>query len=406
MLINRILEELAGLDRMARKSVEKLPRKRFLYKNLSDIATQTRQFVGIAGLRGSGKTVLVKQLASSLPHTFYLSADTLPANTSLFDLATALQRSFGIKHLMIDEIHALSGWQGQLKKLYDFHEVKVVFTSSSSLELNETRYDLSRRLTLLQLPLFSFREYLAFSKNTEIPVYTLEDIIKKPDELYRKIYPFEADFVDYCTTGAMPACLDSPLPSMIVSIIDKVIQKDLISVCRLSQEDLISIRSVLLFIARAGIEGVSYSSVSKNTAISKYKAQQYIGLLNSASLLRIILPNGANVLAEPKILLSPCLRMVLSQGADPDRMRGSLREEFFIHHMTGTGRTINYLKNMRGEKLPDYCLIEGEKKMVFEIGGAGKTARQFKGTQISEKIILNQPGTGIGIPLLLTGFLW
>jgi hypothetical protein len=42
-------------------------------------------------------------------------------------------------------------------------------------------------------------------------------------------------------------------------------------------------RSVLIFIARAGIEGCSYSSISRNTGITKYKAQQYGSIANGGS---------------------------------------------------------------------------------------------------------------------------
>jgi predicted AAA+ superfamily ATPase len=42
--------------------------------------------------------------------------------TDLFDLSTRLFKSHGILYLMADEIHAISGWQGQLKKLYDFSD--------------------------------------------------------------------------------------------------------------------------------------------------------------------------------------------------------------------------------------------------------------------------------------------
>ena len=180
----------------------------------------------------------------------------------------------------------------------------------------------------------------------------------------------------------------------------------MLSVGKLSQEDIHSIRAVLLFIARAGIEGCSYSSISRNTGITKYKAQQYIGMMEAASLLHIILPYGANVLPEPKILMAPALRENLAHGSDEDRMTGALREEFFIHHISGTGYAVNYLKSMRGQKLPDYVLFINNRKLVIEIGGAGKSTSQFKGLAGKEKLILSQPGSKNGIPLILFGFLW
>ncbi len=406
MIQEKLIGELIRLDRLARGQVKKYPVKRFLFPQLKFLMTGTRQLVGIAGLRGTGKTILLRQLTTDLDQTFYLSADTLPARTDLFEIASHLEESMTIKFLMIDEIHAIREWQGQLKKIYDFLELRIIFTSSSSLELSEGRYDLSRRLTILHLPLFSFREYLSFKANPDLPVLTVEEIIKNHKEIYRELFSFEPDFRTWSEIGALPACLDSPLSSIVEATVDKVIQKDMLTVGKLSQEDLLSIRAVLLFIARAGIEGCSYSAISRNTGISKFKAQQFVRMMEAGSLLRIVLPYGANVLPEPKIMLAPTLRVNLAQGSDDDRLTGAIREEFFIHHLTGANLTVNYLKSMRGQKLPDYVLFLKDRKVIVEIGGAGKTSSQFKGIDEKEKLILTQPGTKSGIPLILFGFIW
>lgn len=406
MVPQKLIEDLIRLDRLAKSQIRKYPEKRFLFPRLQFLMTGTRQMVGIAGLRGTGKTILLRQLAMELDKSFYLSADTLPPGADLFELSAHLEESMGIRHLMIDEIHALKEWQGQIKRIFDFLEVRILFTSSSSLELSEGRYDLSRRMTVLPLPLFSFREFLLFRRRVDLPVVTVDDILDNHRDIYQNIFSFEPDFREWAEIGALPACLESRLPSIIDSTVDKVIRKDMLTVGKLSQEDLLSIRTVLLFIARAGIEGLSYSSIARNTGISKYKVHQYIRMMEAASLLRIILPYGANVLPEPKIMLAPTLRPVLALGSDDDRLTGAMREEFFIHHVTGADLTVNYLKSIRGQKLPDYVLFLKNRKLIVEIGGAGKTSSQFKGIDEKEKLILTQPGTKSGMPLILFGFLW
>lgn len=406
MIQNGVLEDLIRLDGIAKEDGRRYPLKRFLYPQLKHLLTETRQFVGIAGLRGTGKTILLRQLAAELDQSFYISADTLEAGSDLFDLSKRLSEFYGITYLMVDEINAISGWQGQLKKMYDFSDVKLIFTSSSSLELTKSKHDLSRRLTLESLPLFSFREYLVFKKGKTFPVITLDELLNNHQQLYKKIFSFEPDFREFSFLGALPACLQSPLASVVTSIVDKVVQKDMLTAGKLSQEDILNIRSVLLFLSRAGVEGCSYSSVSRNIGITKYKAQQYLELMQSASLIKIVLPYGSNVLPEPKILFAPALRVNLAQGSDQDRLIGTIREEFFIHHLTGAGFIVNYLKSMRGVKLPDYIVFHGERKIIFEIGGAGKGPSQFKGIDVKEKYILTQPGSSRGIPLILTGFLW
>lgn len=403
---NDVIEKLIYLDRLGREDGRKYSRKRFLFAHLNYLFSETRQMVGISGLRGTGKTVLLRQMANETGQSFYISADTIAPRTDLFELVVWLEGSLGIRYLIIDEIHALLDWQGQLKKISDFSGMRIMFTSSSSLELSEGRYDLSRRLTLVHLPLFSFREYLLFGKAVDIPVITLDDILLRHKEKYQQVYPYEPEFNEFSNLRALPACLESPLPSVVIAIVDKILQKDILSTAKLSQEDILQIRSVLLFIARAGIEGCSYSSISRNLGITKYKSQQYIALLQLASLIHIILPYGANVLPEPKILFTPSLRVNLAQGMDSDRLTGAIREEFFIHHILGANLTVNYLKSQRGIKLPDYIVFHEGKKIIFEIDGAGKGTSQFKGIAEREKHRLTQPGTIAGIPLILVGFLW
>jgi predicted AAA+ superfamily ATPase len=284
--------------------------------------------------------------------------------------------------------------------------VKIAFTSSSSIDVVGSRSDLSRRLSVLTLPPFSFREYLLFKNGTELPILSLDEILSNHAQIYRKLYGFESEFREFCTQGALPACLESPLPSVVRGLVEKAVQRDMLSSGKLSQEDLVHIRQALLFIARAGADGCSYSSISKNTGITKYKAQQYASLLSSASLAKVILPYGANVMPEPKILLTLTIRANLAEGVDEDRLKGTLREEFFVHHVAGAGLELNYLKGARGQKLADYVVFYKARKLIFEIGGAGKGASQFKGISAKEKFILSQPGSARGIPLILLGFLW
>jgi len=239
-----------------------------------------------------------------------------------------------------------------------------------------------------------------FSKKIELPVLTIEEILAGHKKLYERFYVFEPDFSSRSKIGALPACLDSPLPSIIESTVDKVIQKDMLTVGKLAQEDMNSIRSALLFIARSGIDGCCYSSISRNIGVSKYRSQQYIRIMEAVSLLQVVLPYGANVLPEPKILLTPTLRQNLAHGSDEDRLKGALREEFFIHHVCGANLTVNYLKSMRGQKLPDNVLFLNDRKLFVEIGGAGKTSSQFKGMDTKEKLILTQPAAKNGVPMI------
>ena len=70
--------------------------------------------------------------------------------------------------------------------IYDFLNIDLIFTSSVSISLFESSYDLSRRVKILKMYPFSFREYIYFKENTLLDPLTLSDIYNenfKPEYL-------------------------------------------------------------------------------------------------------------------------------------------------------------------------------------------------------------------------------
>ena len=167
------LSEMLELNERAKEEGNLFPKVRYLFDEIQ--AELGKHFIGIVGPRGVGKTVKLKQFAVSEPDTFYLSADTLD-ESSLSQVAEILADQYKIRTLLVDEIHFCKTYAKDLKKIYDFFEIRVIFTSSVSLSLFDSAHDLSRRVLLRFLYPFSFREYLYFVKNVEIPSLSIDDI--------------------------------------------------------------------------------------------------------------------------------------------------------------------------------------------------------------------------------------
>lgn len=396
------LTSILELDRLAKKDAANYPSPRLLMSELE--RERGRHYTGILGPRGVGKTVLLKQLAAGRPEAFYLSLDTLARDTDVFEVVKKLHLDYGGRLFLLDEVHFQPGIDETLKKLYDFLDIRVCFTSSVALALHRSAYDLSRRIVLKFLYPFSFREYISFRAGTRIPPLTLDRIFNRewsPDHMRAGLH-----FESYLRGGLMPFGLDEPEPLTILErILATVIRKDIPATARLHTEEPDLIHKLVGFVGRSPVDGINYSSTAGNLGITKYKAEQYIDLLEKAFVLHRVFPRGTNVLKEPKVLMALPYRLLYKPYASA---LGGLREDFVVQTLRMAGRSFFYLKTTTGTKTPDYLLDDGkEENTVIEIGGKGKGREQFKGVTADRKIIFahDDRTDGMRRPLFMLGFL-
>lgn len=394
MDINQLLE----LDRLARDDGRKYEKKREIYE---DISKDTgAHFIGIVGPRGAGKTIVLKQLALVNEKSFYMSLDTMDGN--LFDLVKTLHETMQIKLFLLDEVHVYPRFEADIKKIYDVLGIRVIFTSSTALGMYESGYDLSRRVLLKTLYPFSLREYARFKYGQEFEPITLKNIVdsKVPGDVLRA----GEHFSPYIQGGLMPFALREPQPlALLENILKTVIRKDIPRIAKLLTDELDKIEQVVRFIGLSGVDGINYSSVAQNVHITRYKAEQYITLLERAFILHQVFPMGSNVLKEPKVVMALPYRLLYRPL---NEAIGGLREDFFVEAFRALGKEIFYLKSMRGQKTPDY-LIRDREDIVFEVGGKGKGRSQFKGVDVQKKIIFadGYDISGKRRPLFLAGLL-
>lgn len=374
MDINQLLE----FDRLAKDEGRKYEKKREIY---GDIFKDTgAHFIGIVGPRGAGKTIILKQLALANEQSFYVSLDTMDGD--LFDLVKTLHETMQVKLFLLDEVHVYPRFEADIKKIYDVLGIRVIFTSSTALGMYESGYDLSRRVLLKTLYPFSLREYARFKYGQEFDALTLKDIVdnKVPGDVLRA----GEHFLPYIQGGLMPFALREPQPlALLENILKTVIRKDIPRIAKLLTDEVDKIEQVVRFIGLSGVDGINYSSVAQNVHITRYKAQQYITLLERAFILHQVFPMGSNVLKEPKVVMALPYRLLYRPL---NEAIGGLREDFFVEAFKALGKEISYLKSIRGQKTPDYCIRNGE-DIVFEVGGKGKGKSQFKGMAVQKKII-------------------
>lgn len=397
------IKQLLELNDLAKKEVLVYPKKRFVYKKLTQ--DKTRTFVGITGLRGTGKTVLLRQLLREKKGSFYISLDTVEI-LDLFETVKSLHQEFGFKTFFLDEVHYFPKWAQALKKIYDFLPVKIYFSSSIFLDIIGTPADLSRRVRIFKIYPFSFREYLYFKKNVLTPSFSLSKL-RDFKKFYLEIHQYEKLFEDYLQF-CLPAMLEDDSIDIVANILEKILSRDLVFAGEFKGEDIVNAKALLRFTAQVLPEGLSYSVLAKNLKITKYKAISYVDVLVKAFVLNIVMPHGSEITREPKIFLEPPFRFLFKENLPQAWLKGAMREDFAASSLIRAKLPLFYLKGKRGQKTPDFIIKKEKKPIVLEIGGRKKSWSQFKGLDKKfQKYILSFPAEfkPNKIPLIVLGFL-
>lgn len=385
---------------LALKQASKFNKKRLIFNSLQQRRGQ--HFLGIIGPRGVGKSVLLRQLAHDQSNSIYISLDTLEQNLDLFELLKTILEDYKIEHFFLDEVHHVKNFDSGLKKIYDFLDISIYFTSSIALAMEKSKVDLARRVDMISLYPFSFYEYLIFTTEFVPKKTTLASLAKNSTE--PSIVKYSSAFGKFLNGGNMPFALDEPNPfPLLENILEKILVSDIPKVYPVTYEETSIMREAIKHVGLSEIDGISYSSLSNNLKITKYKAKQYVEILESAFVLRQIFPAGTNVTKEPKIVMALPYRSLFKKDS-----LGGIREDFFCEIAKVNHLELHYLKSKRGEKTPDFLVTHDDKKYVFEIGGKGKGRSQFKGIDFdANKIVLKDSSIPLksGTPLLAWGLM-
>lgn len=378
---------------------------RFLYDQIQ----WDWRLIGIRGFRGVGKTTLMLQrMQEAHPvgkaEAIFLSLDNLYfMDNRLWDTVDALQAN-GYRYFFLDEVHKYPDWAREVKNIYDsFSNVKIVFTGSSIIELNKLDVDLSRRAVLYDLPVLSFREYLALSENIRLPALRLEEILANHLEIaldiVQKIKPLR-HLPRYWELGCYPYFTESPelYSRRLAQTIQVVVESDLAFVEGIQVRQTRKILQLLQVLAQSVPFAINVSKVAERIQIERNTLLKYLHFLEKAALLAFLRApeRGLSAFQKPeKVYLdNPNLAYALS----PERAdKGNLRETFLFNQL----RQIYPVHfTPAGDFLVDH-------RLVFEVGGKGKTFEQIK-NEPRAWLALDDMETGHGnrIPLWLFGLLY
>ena len=362
------------------------------------------KMIGLKGAKGVGKTTIIHQYLTSLDiplkEKLYISLDNpVVEEYTLLDIAEESHKR-DIKVIAFDEIHYKKDFERELKTIYDFFDIQILFSGSSAIAISSS--DLSRRAVIYDVPILSFREFLELSIKEKFESFSLEEILQNHEEIafniISKIKPVKY-FEEYLKFGAYPFFLTSNEESFIlklIEVINKTIESDLLYLFNIDIRNIHILKKLLILLCENPPGSFNVTTLSKEIGINVRTLYNYIEALNRGKLIHLLYYNKKDnaLFQKPdKVLLdNPNLFNALCANQN----KGSIRESFFISQLQNL--------DIRYSKQGDYII---DNKYTFEIGGKNKTSKQIKDIENAYLAIDDiETGSDNKIPLWLFGFLY
>lgn len=365
------------------------------------------RFIGIKGSRGVGKTTLLLQyirlhfepnktvLYVSLDHLYFLE-------NTLYDLVSDFYKKGGL-FIAIDEVHKYPNWAIEIKNIYDdMPHLRLVFTGSSLLHIQQAKADLSRRVVVYSMPGLSFREFIQFETRLELESYTLAAIIDNPTAISiaitQKVKPLHY-FEDYLDYGYYPFYIENKksFHQKLSEMILTVLEVDIPQYASIPVSNSVLLKKLLAVISNSVPFKPNMNAISERTGISLNTMKNYLKLLNDAQLLQLLYveDKGINSLGKPEKIFLNNPNLMYNLGNDTDK--GNVRETFFLNQ-------VQHQYAVFASKTVDFK-VDG--RYEFELGGRNKKQKQIK--ELPNAFLVKDDieiGTEQNIPLWLFGFLY
>jgi len=397
MILENLVQKYIKIQKLQKHNY-----KRYFYKHVDF----NDKMVGILGSRGVGKTTFILQYLKELdiPRSkkLYFSADSiLLSSHSLYDIADEFSKMGG-RVLAIDEIHKYKNFEHELKEIYDFLDLKVIFSGSSALQLEHKKADLSRRAVLYRLHGLSFREFLELKLGLNFSSYTLEEILDNhidiAYEISEQIKPFEY-FREYLDSGYFPYYFENPKSYglKLEATVNTIIESDLPIIFNIEPQRIQKLKQLISLLCSSDPYELNITNLAQKIEMNRTTLYQYIHYLTMGNLLYSLRAKtrGDSIFSKPsKLYLN---NSNLTHYYCPKSEIGTIREQFFAS-MLRVDHELSY--PTKGDFIVDELY-------TFEVGGKNKGFKQIAG--VNNSFVASddiEVGFGAKIPLWLFGFLY
>ena len=371
-------------------------------RSFHDTVNWNNRLIGILGQKGVGKSTMILQhikMYDDISESLYVQADDFYfASHRIYDLALAFFQRGG-KKLYIDEIHKYSGWNTEIKMIYDqLPLLKLVYSGSSVLDLKKgAKADLSRRTIEYFMPILSFREYLNISKAWNLKTASLDEILSGHiDFPYGEHRPIKY-YKEYLQRGCYPYFSEEDFIIKLKQAVIATVEDDIPKYAEMTVAASVKLKKLMFMLAQSVPYKPNYTTLARDLDLSRNTLPDYIDYLEKSGLFNALREKstGDGLLQKPEKLYLDNSNIIYALGLDKSD-DGTIRETMFLSWT-------RQMYAVYSSKISDFE-IDG---ITFEVGGRNKTGRQIKSAErgfvVKDDI---EYAVGNTIPIWMFGFLY
>ena len=388
------------------KTIDKFKKQNYIERNTyKDFDKINFPIFWIVGLRWIWKTTYLLSRKIKTDKSLYISCDwNFLIWTNLLELILYINNNFWISTFYLDELQFLGNWDSILKNLYDISDIKIIFSGSSKISLEKTSYDLSRRVILKKLNIFSYLEYLNIKHKLNIEWFTFDELLENYQQLsfkYSKYFSkdiWKNDYLRYGEFGYFYSGYENEFNFLLWNSIKKSIYEDLPQIANLDTKNLSKLEKLLFYIANMWASSISINSLSKKIQLDNKIIKLYLEYLEQLGWIYNINKYWNltdNIRKEIKIYLSSNNLANYFCIEKDSNFVWKQRETFFLQNMA---RFID-TNNIFYKKRTDFIIKYKQKEYNFEIWWKNKSRNDV--FTIKDDILIAEKNM---IPLWLFGF--
>lgn len=254
-------------------------RKKYLRKFIPLL--KTKDILLILGSRRVGKTTILYQLIKKLIESkfntqkvLYISLDhPVFIGKDIFYIINEYRKIFAFNrdekiYLFLDEIQYLPKWEKYVKSLYDFENIKIIISGSSTNIISKQSTALTGRSLKYEIKPLDFKEFLEF-KNYHIG---------KTEN-----YKYENYLLEYLQKGGYPEYVIKEQPNYLTQLLENVIFRDIIYYHQVRNPRLIE--NLILLLAERISSRTSLNKLRNILQISLDSVREYLFFLRESYLI-------------------------------------------------------------------------------------------------------------------------